>query len=63
LVILYVCISFSHDANDAFNTSVNFLFVPGVSGGICVGTSVEEEEKKAQIKHKKNRQFNLIEFM
>lgn len=39
LVILNDWTSFSHDANDAFNTSVSFLFVPGVSGGICVGTS------------------------
>lgn len=38
-MILQFCTSFSHDANDAFNTSVSFLFVPGVSGGICVGIS------------------------
>lgn len=38
-VILQFCTSFSQDANDAFNTSVSFLFVPGVSGGICVGIS------------------------
>lgn len=41
LVILQFWTSFSHDANDAFRTSASFLFVPGVNGGICVGTSVK----------------------
>jgi hypothetical protein len=35
LVILYDCTSFSQDANDAWSASLSFLFVPGVSGGIC----------------------------
>lgn len=47
LVILNVCTSFSHDANEAFRTSVNFLFVPGVRGGICAGTSeIKQRQKK-----------------
>lgn len=47
LVILRSCTSFSQDANDAFKTSLIFLLVPGVSGGICDGTS-ENKTKIAQ---------------
>lgn len=42
LVILNNCTSFSQDAKEAFNTSVSFLLVPGVSGGICVGASANK---------------------
>lgn len=43
LVILRYCTSFSHDAKEAFKTSVSFLFVPGVKGGIWVGTSAKRK--------------------
>lgn len=49
LVILNVWTSFSHEAKEAFRTSVNFLFVPGVSGGICVGTSIYNIKKNKKI--------------
>lgn len=54
LVILYDCTSFSQDANDAFSTSVSFLLVPGVSGGICGWSAIEECSQliKMQLKHK-----------
>lgn len=45
-VILRFCASFSQDANDAFNTSANFLFVPGVKGGMPTGISAKKPKKK-----------------
>lgn len=44
-VILQFCTSFSQEANDAFSTSVNFLFVPGVNGGIWVGISASTKKR------------------
>lgn len=53
LVILYSCTSFSHEANDALRTSVSFLLVPGVNGGIW-GWSVLRyaREREGEIKSK-----------
>lgn len=45
-VILRLCASFSQVSNDAFNTSANFLFVPGVKGGMPTGISREREGEK-----------------
>lgn len=47
-VILRLCASLSQDTNDVFNISNNFLFVPGVNGGMPTGVSMEGERKKEQ---------------
>lgn len=37
--------SFSHDAKDALSASAIVLFVPGVSGGTCVGISAKKNKR------------------
>lgn len=53
-VVLQFCASFSHEANDALSTSVSFLFVPGVNGGIWEGISGTT---------KKNNIYKLLHFV
>lgn len=51
LVILWNCTSFSQDAKDALSTSVSFLLVPGVNGGIWEGTSVRREKSNLKFSY------------
>lgn len=53
LVMFNLSCSFSHDAKDALSASAIVLFVPGVSGGTCVGISV----RKGPRINKKQNQF------